>query len=116
WSHVVDVSPRTRRSAAPARLTVDDLLENVEESGELADLEKWLTRPIPAVVDDEPPTECFRAVTPPRRPRRLVRVAVVAVLTSLVAGAATAVAADKTVVVTVDGHDRVVHTFAADVA
>ena len=113
---MVDVSPRTRRSAAPARLSVDDLLENVEESGELADLEKWLTRPIPAVVDDEPPTECFATVTPPRRRRRLVRVAVVAVLTSLVAGAATAVAADKTVVVTVDGHDRVVHTFAADVA
>ena len=37
-------------------------------------------------------------------------------LVSLVAGSATAVAADKTVVVTVDGHDRVVHTFAGDVA
>ena len=37
-------------------------------------------------------------------------------LTILVAGSATAVAADKTVVVTVDGQDRIVHTFAGDVA
>ena len=45
-----------------------------------------------------------------------VLAAVVAVLVSLVAASATAVAVDKTVVVTVDGHDQVVHTFAADVA
>ena len=134
--HVVDVSPRSRRKAAPARARraalersgvdapyaddspADDLL------GELENLDNWLTQRIPVVPDDvhDLPTECFAAVparepvAPPRRGRALVRAAVVVVLTILVAGSATAVAADKTVVVTVDGQDRIVHTFAGDVA
>src|SRR6185436_15228234 len=93
---------------------------------DLADLDQWLTREIPVVpATDDLPTQPFAAVpapeplaepAPPRRGRVLVRAAVVAVLVSLVAGSATAVAVDKTVVVTVDGHDRVVHTFAGDVA
>jgi len=137
---VVDVSPRSRRKAAPARarraalersgvdapdtdtpgtdIRGDDLL------GELENLDNWLTQRIPVVPDDvhDLPTECFAAVParepvgPPRRGRALVRAAVVVVLTILVAGSATAVAADKTVVVTVDGQDRIVHTFAGDVA
>jgi uncharacterized protein YabE (DUF348 family) len=40
---------------------------------------------------------------------------VVAVL-AMLGGAASALAMDKTITVTVDGHDRVVHTFAGDVA
>jgi uncharacterized protein YabE (DUF348 family) len=97
----------------------DDLL------GDLENLDDFLTRPIPVVpAVDDPPTECFAAVpavdaappVPARRGRALVRAVVVAMLVSLVAGTATAVAADKTVVVTVEGRDRVVHTFAADVA
>ena len=130
---MVDVSPRSRRKAAPARarraalersgvdapdIPGDDLL------GELENLDDWLTQRIPVVPDDvhDLPTECFAAVparepvASPRRGRALVRGAVVVVLTILVAGSATAVAADKTVVVTVDGQDRVVHTFAGDVA
>ena len=127
---MVDVFPRTRRTAAPARAAVgtlpDDLVAD-DLPGDLADLDQWLTREIPARPRDPTtcPPQCFAAVpaseppaepAPPRRGRALVRAAVVAVLVSLVAGSATAVAADKTVVVTVDGHDRVVHTFAADVA
>ena len=124
---MVDVSPRTRRRAAPARarrtpvepavdLPGDDLL------GDLENLDDFLTRPIPAVpVVDDLPTECFAAVpaeAPALRHRGhpLLRALVVAMLVSLVAGTATAVAADKAVVVTVDGVDRVVHTFAGDVA
>ncbi|HEX8518987.1 MAG TPA: ubiquitin-like domain-containing protein, partial [Pseudonocardia sp.] len=53
---------------------------------------------------------------PTGRRRALVRVGVVTALLTLVATGATAVAADKVVTVTVDGRDRVVHTFAADVA
>lgn len=100
-----------------------------------------LTRPLPRVPDEgpdpDPPTEEFPAVgaepAPPvaavapsvveppgqaARPRRraLVRAGVAAALLALVATGATAVAADKVVTVTVDGRDRVVHTFAADVA
>jgi resuscitation-promoting factor RpfB len=137
---VVDVSPRSRRRAAPARarrapveppagLSSDDLLGDVlpgdDLLGDLENLDDFLTGPIPVVPDvDDPPTECFAAVpaadpappVPARRGRTLVRAVVVAMLVSLVAGTATAVAADKTVVVTVEGRDRVVHTFAADVA
>ena len=123
---MVDVFPRTRRKAAPARAAVETLPDDLlgDDHPDLADLDQWLTREIP-VVSDDLPTQCFAAVpaseppaepAPPRRGRVLVRAAVVAVLVSLVAGSATAVAVDKTVVVTVDGHDRVVHTFAGDVA
>jgi uncharacterized protein YabE (DUF348 family) len=79
------------------------------------DLEEWLTRPIPRVAD--PPTEVIAlGVVPSARGRIVARVAVLALLLSLVGGGATAVAADKVVTVSVDGRDRTVHTFAADVA
>ncbi|HSU09150.1 MAG TPA: hypothetical protein VLK57_08115, partial [Pseudonocardia sp.] len=101
-----------------------DVLPGDDLLGDLENLDDFLTRPIPVVTVDDPPTECFAAVpavdpappVPARRGRALVRAVVVAMLVSLVAGTATAVAADKTVVVTVEGRDRVVHTFAADVA
>jgi uncharacterized protein YabE (DUF348 family) len=48
-----------------------------------------------------------------RRP--LVRASVLAVLIALVGGGSTALAMDKTLTVTVDGQDRVLHTYAADV-
>ncbi|HVL83299.1 MAG TPA: transglycosylase family protein, partial [Pseudonocardia sp.] len=44
------------------------------------------------------------------------RAGVLAVVLALLGGGATALAADKSVTVTVDGEDRVVHTFAGDVA
>ena len=84
------------------------------------------TRPIPRVpVEGEPVTEQLAAVAPAapaaaprpvRRARPLLRAGVVTVLAGLVAGSAAAVAADKVVTVTLDGQDRVVHTFAGDVA
>ena len=49
-----------------------------------------------------------------RRP--LVRATVLAVLVALVGSGAAALAMDKTVTVTVDGHDRVLHTYATNVA
>src|SRR3954471_11206572 len=113
--HVVDVSPRSRRRAAPARarrapveppagLSGDDLLGDVlpgdDLLGDLENLDDFLTRPIPIVTVDDPPTECFAAVpavdpappVPARRGLTLVRAVVVAMLLSLVAGTATAVA------------------------
>ena len=51
---------------------------------------------------------------PPRR--GLLRVTVVVAILAMLGGAAAALAADKTITVTVDGHDRVVHTFGGDVA
>jgi uncharacterized protein YabE (DUF348 family) len=51
-------------------------------------------------------------------PRRggLLRVTVLVVVLAMLGGAASALAMDKTITVTVDGHERVVHTFATDVA
>ena len=48
--------------------------------------------------------------------RPLVRASVLGTLVALVGGGAGAVAMDKTVTVTVDGQDRVLHTYAEDVA
>lgn len=77
----------------------------------------------------EPLTHRFTAVAAPssaarqdrRRPRRsapariAVRATVLAVLCALAGGGGTALAMDKSITVTVDGQDRVVHTFGADV-
>lgn len=46
----------------------------------------------------------------------LLRAAVIAVVLAMLGGGASALAADKTITVTVDGQDRIVHTFAGDVA
>jgi uncharacterized protein YabE (DUF348 family) len=84
-----------------------------------------LSAPAPAPDSTEPVTERFPAVReePPRAPaarrRRagtLVRAVVLAVVLALFGGGAAALAADKAVVITLDGKDRVVHTFAGDVA
>jgi uncharacterized protein YabE (DUF348 family) len=90
-----------------------------------------LTGPIPTVAEpvdepvDEPMTETFAAVPAtvpePRSPRTgrhrvAVRATVLAVLLALVGGGASALAMDKSILVTVDGQDRTIHTFADDVA
>jgi len=71
----------------------------------------------PAARAPEPvPARSRHIATGSARGRTLVRAAVLAVLLALVGGGATAVAMDKTVTVTVDGRDRTLHTYAADVA
>jgi uncharacterized protein YabE (DUF348 family) len=88
----------------------------------LEDVDGWLAGPVPPAEESAPATDRVAAIPPaaaPRVPRRLrtaARAAVLAVLLTLVAGSAAAVAADKNVTVTVDGRDRVVHTFARNVA
>ncbi|TQM05952.1 resuscitation-promoting factor [Pseudonocardia kunmingensis] len=57
-----------------------------------------------------------RAVEEPPPQRTGLRITVVVVLLAMLAGAATALVGDKTITLTVDGQERVVHTFAADVA
>ncbi|MBW0136601.1 transglycosylase family protein [Pseudonocardia abyssalis] len=87
---------------------------------------------IPAAADetpaDEPPADETPAiersaatrVPDPRRARTTTRVGVratvLAVLLALVGGGASALAMDKTVVLSVDGQERTLHTFAGDVA
>ncbi len=88
-----------------------------------------LTRPVPAVapgrrtgshraLDRRAAARSRRRTAEPvaLRPSVAVRATVLAVLLALVGGSATALAMDKAVTVTVDGHDRVVHTFGSDVA
>ncbi|MFC5992995.1 transglycosylase family protein [Pseudonocardia hispaniensis] len=70
-----------------------------------------LTEPFPVPAVEQPATN-----RPRRIRRRLARAAVLATLITLTAGSATALAADKTITVTVDGQDRTLHTFAGDVA
>ena len=134
---MVDVSARPRagsrhRAASHARPRRTRPVP--EEPEVLPDAVELLTRPLrvtptgadaPTDRDLEPPTERLGVVAPaepssgpaPRRVRRgLARTAVVTALAVLVLGSATAVATDKVVTVSVDGRDRVVHTFAADVA
>jgi len=80
-------------------------------------------RPVPVVpaepapaVPGGPPSASRPVTRPPSRRRRAVaRTGVLTVLSLLVAGCATAVAADKVVTVSVDGREQVVHTFATDV-
>jgi uncharacterized protein YabE (DUF348 family) len=50
-----------------------------------------------------------------RQRRSLLRAIVVAVVLAIIGGSASALVADKTITVTVDGQNRTVHTFAADV-
>jgi uncharacterized protein YabE (DUF348 family) len=58
-----------------------------------------------------------RVVEAEQAPRRgLLRATVVVAVLAMLGGAASALAMDKTITVTVDGQDRVVHTFAGDVA
>jgi uncharacterized protein YabE (DUF348 family) len=58
-----------------------------------------------------------RVVEVEQAPRRgLLRATVVVAVLAMLGGAASALAMDKTITVTVDGQDRVVHTFAGDVA
>ncbi|MFC4945727.1 transglycosylase family protein [Pseudonocardia sp. GCM10023141] len=56
-----------------------------------------------------------RAATRPAPASTLVRATVLAVIAVLLGGGATALAMDKRVTITVDGQDRVLHTFATDV-
>jgi len=87
------------------------------------------TGPLPAVpaaataVEEEAHTERFAAVAPEPDPAPRARAAglgvratVLAVLLALVGGGAGALAMDKTVVLSVDGQERTLHTFAGDVA
>jgi uncharacterized protein YabE (DUF348 family) len=117
-----------------------------EVTGRITPIDDDMTGPIPVVaavaapeVEAEPLTHPFAAVTAPPAPpgaaaptradrrrqeaaaRRgqagvVVRGTVLATLVALVGGSATALAMDKTITITVDGEDRVVHTFADDVA
>jgi uncharacterized protein YabE (DUF348 family) len=87
-------------------------------------------RPRPAPPSGPTPVTALTATIDvvPRRSRRarraaeeeprrsgLLRATVVAVVLMMIAGAATALATDKMITVTIDGHERVVHTYAADV-
>ena len=65
------------------------------------------TEPVPAA-----PTPAPNA----RRVRPLVRTSVLGTLVALVGSGAGALAMDKTITVTVDGEDQVLHTYAGDVA
>jgi uncharacterized protein YabE (DUF348 family) len=56
-----------------------------------------------------------RAAEEARQRRGLLGATVVAVVFAMIAGAASALAVDKTITVTVDGQNRIVHTFADDV-
>ena len=70
------------------------------------------TEPVPAEPAPSPGSRQVR----PGLSRPLVRASVLGTLVALVGGGAGAVAMDKTVTVTVDGQDRVLHTYAEDVA
>jgi uncharacterized protein YabE (DUF348 family) len=74
--------------------------------------------PAPAAPAAPPRSRRDRRVAEQAAPRRggLLRVTVLVVVLAMLGGAASALAMDKTITVTVDGHERVVHTFAADVA
>jgi len=140
---VVDVSARAPRHAARVRVDSTDTscFSDVEiMEAARADTVNWfspgveeLTSFIPRLTDE--PTQQFDSIAPtpappqisapqptlpaPSRPahsRTIVRAVVLAVLFSLIVTGAVALAADKTITVTVDGEDRTLHTFAGDVA
>ncbi|GAA5138611.1 transglycosylase family protein [Pseudonocardia adelaidensis] len=77
-------------------------------------------RPRPAPAPDVVPRRSRRdrrlAEEAPQRGGLLLRFTVVAVVLAMLAGGAAALAVDKTITVTIDGKDRIVHTFAGDVA
>jgi uncharacterized protein YabE (DUF348 family) len=76
--------------------------------------------PAPATRTSRTATTTRRATPPARRTGRKsgfgARAVALAALLTLTAGSATALAMDKAVTVTVDGQDRVLHTYADDVA
>ena len=133
------VAPRRRAGGVATAGWVESPpgLDGLDHSGDLDEFDgldgfdEWLTRPLPRVAaDPDPPTERFAPVVPEeppaaaaravrrrpsRRRRAVARAGVSTVLSLLVVGGATAVAADKVVTVSVDGREQVVHTFAADV-
>ncbi|MGI5126128.1 transglycosylase family protein [Pseudonocardia sp. CA-107938] len=106
---VVDLAPPTAPFAAP--------LPVVEE-------------PAPAIVPAPEPAAPVPQSAPTGRraarrlaeqaeaekPRRWLQLVVIAVVLALAGGSAAALVADKTITVTVDGVDRVVHTYGKDVA
>ncbi|MHA6623468.1 transglycosylase family protein [Pseudonocardia sp. DLS-67] len=77
-------------------------------------------RPRPTAAPDAAPRRSRRdrrlAEQAPKRGGLLLRVTIVAVVLAMLGGGASALAADKTITVTVDGKNRIVHTFAGDVA
>ena len=83
-------------------------LSSVEDEPAHPSVRRRPPRPIPAA-----PSAAAPSAPAPRRVA--VRATALALLLALVGGGATALAMDKTITVTVDGQDRVVHTFAADV-
>ncbi|WP_271214953.1 resuscitation-promoting factor, partial [Pseudonocardia halophobica] len=77
------------------------------------------TAPAPAPARPRPATTTRRATPPAPTGRRSgfgARAVALAALLTLTAGSATALATDKAVTVTVDGQDRVLHTYADDVS
>ncbi len=134
---MVDVSaPAHRRSARDGLRPFADVMADLQVDGAYADWFGTLdgaTGPLPVVDAPPPAPTSIRAVwtEPPTAPpapaadphggrvamrRPLVRAGVLAVLIALVGGGATALAMDKKVTVTVDGQDRILHTYAADVS
>ncbi len=88
---------------------------------QIAGVQECPTGPIPTVPPATNPIPAIHPILAVRAPgsfrgRLLARAGVLAVLLTLLAGGATAVAADTVVTVSVDGRDRTVHTFAGDVA
>jgi len=138
---VVDLSVRPQRGASRARTRpFAEVLAEVLNDGldrpslvtadwytppvvlEPAQIEPEIAEPVPVEpvwTEPEPvqttPAPAGRRAGPnPSRP--LVRASVLGTLVALVGGGATALAMDKTITVTVDGQDRVLHTYADDVA
>ncbi|GAA1841365.1 hypothetical protein GCM10009836_20890 [Pseudonocardia ailaonensis] len=113
-------------AAAPAPAPVVDLVEPETEAipvlPDVPDVPAGLAgQPEAAESIAEPVAKPARRLPEPRRAttRRSGgvggRALVLAVLLVLVGGSASALAMDKSITVTVDGHDRTLHTFAGDV-
>ncbi|GJF04509.1 ubiquitin-like domain-containing protein [Pseudonocardia sp. D17] len=104
----VDVPARTRRDL-PAGLTDPADVERLTRPAR----PRTAGRPAPPTRTEAAPAET--AEDTGGRSRTVVRATALAALVTLTAGSGTALAMDKTVTVTVDGKERVVHTFAGDV-
>ncbi len=108
---VADAGPVT----APIAVVLPD---DVQATGPIAAVDaEHHTHPIALVrVAPARATHTSRRRTTTATPSRVgVRATALAVLIALTGGGATALAMDKTITVSVDGQDRVVHTFARDV-